>query len=280
MFLRALAFAAAVASEPPRPTRTHFVPDPTLFGVGTTIFAGSYGPVAAASVPAIAGAAGRAFALVSTLTLICWGSYDGYVCDGTHGGVQLALPVAGPFLFASDHPRDSLLNPRGTPLALGWRIALNISGAAQAVGASLIVASLLSGREVSVSDHVDRPAPARTRLLLAGGVLLAAAYGGSLLAVLPSLTGIGYRGNRGGRTIAIPLAGPFLFAALEPRDDLMNHDDSSPSPVAQGVLYGTGAAQVVGASLLVAGLLTAAPNVHITPAVTSRSMGVAAEWTW
>lgn len=280
MVLGALLLAATVASQAPSSPRTHFVPEPTLFEVGGKVFAAGYGPVAAASLPAIAGGFGRAFALGATLGLVCWNARDGYLCKGTHGGVQLALPVAGPFLFASDHPRDTLLNPKGSPLPTGWRIALYVSGATQAVGASLVVASLLAGREVSVPDHVDRPAPARTRLLATGGLLLGAAYAGSFLAAMPSLTGIGYRGDRGGRLIAIPLAGPFLFAALQPEDDLMDRGGRSPSAVAQAVLYGAGAAQVAGAVLLVAGLRTAAPNVLVTPSVTPHSMGVSAAWAW
>jgi hypothetical protein len=73
--------------------------------------------------------------------------------------VQLLVPFAGPFLFAADHPRDTVLNESGSPLSSTTKALLYTSAGLQIAGMVSIFTALAVGR------HEPAPAaPARATL--------------------------------------------------------------------------------------------------------------------
>jgi hypothetical protein len=64
--------------------------------------------------------------------------------------MQLLIPFAGPITFANSHPRDSVLNPHGSPLTGTTKGLLYTSSALQIAGVSSMLLSLAFGRSVPV----------------------------------------------------------------------------------------------------------------------------------
>jgi hypothetical protein len=73
-------------------------------------------------------------------------SHD-YWCLDANGGVQLLIPVAGPLLFAHDHPHDAALNPNGNALSRGAQGVLIADAVAQGAGIGLLAAGAFLGHE-------------------------------------------------------------------------------------------------------------------------------------
>lgn len=282
VFFLASGTARADAPEPPK----KWAPDDGLAKLGMSVFAAGYLPAAAAGLPSIGGAGARFLWVVGTLGLGPWASCSdsdtgtkdahyhqkSYLCDGTHGAFQLALPIAGPVLFAEGHPRDSVLNPKGDPLSGSAKGVLYASSITQAAGATLMIGSVAMGREEG--------APKGRSLLRTGGVLFGTAYGTTFLVDVASLAGGFVRGMNavlsprtcgdfgrrqhsvdpicgtawGGIQLAVPIAGPFLFAANHPKDEVLNPNGAKLTAASQVMLYTSGAAQALGATAMLVGL--------------------------
>jgi hypothetical protein len=123
------------APEPP----TVWRPQTSVLVTGAIVFGAGYVPAVGAALPATGGLLFRVAVTVLTIGLgaiVCSLGYgsDSYYCHGAHGGMELLLPVAGPFIFAADHPRDSTINPHGLPLGKTSKTLLYASGATQAAG--------------------------------------------------------------------------------------------------------------------------------------------------
>ena len=155
-------------------------PRKTLLLAGAGVFFAGYSPIAVAALPALGGVAGRGVLDVLTLGLheyySCHWYEDGepdfgipsrsgtngtYFCGAAHGGIQLLVPFAGPFLFAANHPHDDALNPHGAPLGDGAKALLYTSGAAQVAGGLLVVAGFATARRPEVSALVKESRGAR-----------------------------------------------------------------------------------------------------------------------
>src|SRR5262249_14936730 len=78
-----------------------------------------------------------------------------WLCRAQHGGMQLLVPVAGPFLYAADHPRDTILNKKGSSHGATTKALLYTSGGLQVLGLGLAVAAVATGKEEIVGgrDH-------------------------------------------------------------------------------------------------------------------------------
>lgn len=90
-----------------------------------TLFAMGWGGAVLPAVPSGLGLMGRFLGYVGLL------------------GLELVLPVFGPLLYAADHPKDSVINPRGGVPAPGVRALLYASSAAQTIGIALFTAALV-----------------------------------------------------------------------------------------------------------------------------------------
>lgn len=148
-----VASTPAALEAPPvdAPPHTQWQANRPLLVTGAVLFAAGYGPNLVAAAPSTVGLAGRVLLLVMTLGLPCWFSGNGsYVCDGSHGAMQLLVPFAGPFLFAADHPHDSVLNERGRPLSDVSKGLLYTSGGLQIAGLASILTALVLGRQQPV----------------------------------------------------------------------------------------------------------------------------------
>jgi hypothetical protein len=118
--------------------------DTPLFHAGMTLFAMGWGGAVLPAVPSGLGLMGRFLGYVGLLGLPLYYCDSGYYfCSGTHGSLELVLPVFGPLLYAADHPKDSVINPRGGVPAPGVRALLYASSAAQTIGIALFTAALV-----------------------------------------------------------------------------------------------------------------------------------------
>jgi hypothetical protein len=138
---------------PTRP-RTEWRANRPLLVTGAILFAVGYGPNVLAAAPSTAGVAGRFLVFVLTAgiaVLACIGSGNGYLCNGQHGAVQLLVPAIGPFLFAADHPRDTVLNERGRPLGDVAKGLLYTSAGLQIAGLGSILGAIVMGKHEPVA---------------------------------------------------------------------------------------------------------------------------------
>jgi hypothetical protein len=138
--------------QPPGP-RTHWEPNKPLLITGAMLLGAGYLPNVAVAAPSAVGIFGRAFALAFFGWVGCAlkGDTSSYICAGEHGAIQLLIPVAGPFLFAGGHPRDSIVNKSGQPLSATARALLYTSGGLQFAGAVALLSSLALGEQVRPS---------------------------------------------------------------------------------------------------------------------------------
>lgn len=137
------------ATPPPAsaaPPRMQWRANRPLLVTGAILFAAGYGPNLAVALPSTAGLVGRVVLLTLTLALPCLFNSNGYICEGQHGTVQLLIPFIGPFLFASDHPRDSVVNEAGSPLSPTAKGLLYTSAGLQIAGITSIFLALATGR--------------------------------------------------------------------------------------------------------------------------------------
>jgi hypothetical protein len=133
-----------------RPNRPLLITGGVLFGIG-------YVPNLVAAAPSTVGLGARVVLIFLTLGLACLdGGSGGYVCSGQHGAMQLLIPFAGPFLFATDHPRDSVFNKTGRPLSDFDRGLLYASGGLQIAGLASVLTALALGK------HEPVPGPKHT----------------------------------------------------------------------------------------------------------------------
>lgn len=142
---------ATLPPPPEGPPRTQWRANRPLLVAGAIMFASGYGPDAIAGLPSTIGLVGRVVILVLTVGLPClFNSSGDYLCSGQHGAVQLMIPFVGPFTFASDHPRDSIINKRGAPLSDTTRAFLYTSAGLQIAGVLSIVGSVVFGKNEPV----------------------------------------------------------------------------------------------------------------------------------
>ncbi len=139
----------------PRPQWRH---NRTLVWTGTFMFAAGYAPVAAVALPSTAGLAGRVALIFLTLGLACLDSGSGSFCRADLGALQLLIPVVGPVLFASNHPRDYFVNKSGAELSGLEKGLLYASAGVQAAGLVTLVSGLVFGRY----ERVDQRSPAKS----------------------------------------------------------------------------------------------------------------------
>jgi hypothetical protein len=259
-----------------RPPSYVWKPNSGVMTAGTAIFLAGYGPAFAAGAPSAVGLVGRVFGLVFTLGLPCILNENGtssYLCEADHGAMILLVPIAGPFLFVETHPHDTFINRAGRELSPVSTALLYTSGAAQAVGASVMVTAFALGGDTPATP--PRPGPNHS-LLMAGLLTFASAYGEAFVFSTPSLaigaaeaiTAVENLGKTNptsekplpiaGAELAIPIVGPFLFAATDGRDVALNPNGSL-SPTAKTLLYVDGAFQIAGGALMLAALADTAP---------------------
>ncbi len=142
------------AEEGPQKPQTQWQANRTLLTAGAIMFGAGYGPNVIAAVPSTVGLAGRVVLLILTIGLPCWFGGNGeYICDGQHGAVQLLIPIAGPFLFAADHPRDTILNRPGSPLPDHTKALLYASGGLQIAGIASILTAVAVGKQEPVPQR-------------------------------------------------------------------------------------------------------------------------------
>lgn len=276
--------APAPAPAPVKPQgKSSFTPDPTLLYAGGGLFMLGYVPPLAVALPSTAGLAGRILLGVVTVGLVplaCAlgdGGSDSYVCNGDHGTIQLLMPVAGPFLFAENHPKDTVINEHGRPLAPGVKGVLYAAGAAQAAGMALVVGSFVLGDSVGEDG---RPSSGKGAMY-GGAIMLGSAYALSLATAIPSLAGgtlsflEGCTGGRSsssicderwnGAMMALPIVGPFVLAGTRPRDSVLAQHGAY-SGAARALLIADGAVQAGGLALLLGGLAARSSGPSLTPA--------------
>lgn len=254
---------ATPAASAPRPVGpSSFRPNKPLLFAGAGIFAAGYLPVVGAAAPSTVGLLGRIVLFVGSVGLVpivcALGDSDGYVCRGQHGSIQLLLPIGGPLLFAENHPEDSILNVHGRPLSPFVKTALYTSSAAQLAGSLLVVTSLATAE---ANDGAGRPIRGRG-LVVAGAMMLGGGYGVALVSGFPSLLGAALTADRkknpndhfGAATLPIPVFGPFLYVANEPRDEVLSPNGHL-SGAARALLVGDGITQAVGLAFLATGLV-------------------------
>lgn len=284
-----------------------------LVRLGGGMFAVGYAPVFGAAIPSTVGLLGRAVGWVGTVGIAPFVacvlpyigeddpaagphvSHDhGYFCSGQHGSMQLMLPVAGPFLFAAHHPKDSLLNKDGAELSPTARDLLRASGVVQIVGIATGLAGLAAGSYVG-----DGPTAASSSrgledagVVLAGGAYLSTAIVGVpslFVGATTSIDGIGRAEpsglHTGGSLLTLPVVGPFLYLANVPRDDLLNPTGAPLSRTSRALLIASGSAQAAGLGLMLAatvkmprgtdGARTEQKSaVHVAPFLATRGGGV------
>lgn len=135
------------------PPRTQWRANRPLLVTGSILFAAGYGPNLVAAAPSTVGLVGRVALLLVTLGLPCWFGGSGYICKGQHGAVQLLVPFAGPFLFASDHPRDTVIHASGAPLSGTAKGLLYASAGLQIAGVAAILTGVILGRHERVEPE-------------------------------------------------------------------------------------------------------------------------------
>jgi hypothetical protein len=149
---RCTSFAVAVGLTATQPASAgEPVPNRTLKLAGGAILGAGYAPVAVAAIPAtLQIALGTAsFVLIPDYSCFTtdrtpWNKpWDDEHCVGHAGGVQLLVPVAGPLLFAKNHPKDQWLNTDGRERSGGVNGLLIASASVQALGLAMIVAGFL-----------------------------------------------------------------------------------------------------------------------------------------
>lgn len=144
--------APSPAELPPAepPPRTEWQPNRPLLVTGAISFAVGYGPNVLAAAPSTIGFAARVLLFVGTAGMalfLCIDDNGSYLCEGQHGAMQLLVPVAGPFLFAANHPHDSVLNENGAALGGTTKAFLYTSGGLQIAGVGTILAALIAGKQ-------------------------------------------------------------------------------------------------------------------------------------
>jgi hypothetical protein len=128
----------ARAEEDPEMDRWRaFMP---VFAPGAVAFLAGYVPSFVAAAPAGFRASGAPFR-----------------DPGDIGGLELAMPIVGPFVFADSHPRDASLNPNGYALSPTMKGLLIADGIAQAGGAALMLVGVAAGHRER-DEHVDKTA--------------------------------------------------------------------------------------------------------------------------
>jgi len=129
---------------------------------------------------------------------------------------------------------------------------------------------------------------------MTGIITFATAYGEAFLASAPSLA-LGFLTGYdavtsshpntkyppvAGAELAIPLAGPFIFAGAHPRDAVLNENGNDMSPAARTLLYASGAVQLAGAGMMLASLVLSSnapskgPDVTILPMMGPGAAGL------
>jgi hypothetical protein len=177
--------APAPSSGPP-PTRDRWHANRSLLSIGGALFLAGYAPTFGAALPSAAGVWIKVLIAAGTAGLYFWGkctvdrtSYDGdgrsyvdtktryradanynYLCDSTHGSVQLLIPVAGPILFANNDPRDTFLNERGRPLGDVAKALLYASAGLQAAGLVVMLGAVAAGKREPVRPSTGNAGPA------------------------------------------------------------------------------------------------------------------------
>ncbi len=256
----------------PQPPIYKWSPNNTVLTAGTAIFLAGYGPAFLLGAPSTLGLAGRVVILVFTLGLPCWSGDNpsSYVCNADHGAAVLLVPVAGPFLFATEHPHDTFINRAGRELSPVSNALAYTSGVTQAVGASVMIAGFALGHDTP--SEPPRPGPNHS-LLMAGLLTFAAAYGEAFVLSVPSLgvlfidavslTDSSSRNETkppiAGAELAIPFAGPFLFGATNGRDVALNPNGAL-SKTARVLVFADGAAQLLGGVMMLAALADSNPT--------------------
>lgn len=167
---------ALLGSRTARADEGKWRPQPTLLTVGVALSIAGYAPSAIAAVPSGVGLVGRGLALFFTVGIPCWlpgvdpdpestdeekrrslrSQTPDYLCRGDHGAIQLFVPMAGPFLFVANHPRDSILNKGGNELSTGAKVALYASGISQIVGVTSLLASAAFGGGAAPGEPAAR----------------------------------------------------------------------------------------------------------------------------
>jgi len=144
---------------------------PLLIG-GAIMFGAGYAPNFVLGVPSGLGLVGRVIILVFTVGLPClFNNNHDYLCEGQHGAVQLLLPFAGPFLFANDHPRDTLINEKGRELDGAPKVLLYTSGVLQIVGMTGILMGHALGKDQPVERPDDKKADVKVLPLVSPGAV-------------------------------------------------------------------------------------------------------------
>jgi hypothetical protein len=141
--------------DAPAQPRTAWRANRPLLVTGAIMFGVGYGPNLAVAVPSTVGLAGRiaVFVLTAGLAVLACGfggGGDSYLCEGQHGAMQLLVPVVGPFFFASDHPRDSVVNENGRPLTGVTKGLLYTSAGLQIAGLVSILTAVVIGKHEPV----------------------------------------------------------------------------------------------------------------------------------
>jgi predicted cobalt transporter CbtA len=134
--------------EPLSPS-THFVPNRSLLTAGGAVFALGYGPAMVAAAPAAIGLGYGAVGFVlhdQSIGPQAPKCVADYMCFRNNGALVLLLPVAGPIVFATAHPRDAWLNSEGG-VQSDATAGLVLGAVAQGVGLALIVASFIRGAD-------------------------------------------------------------------------------------------------------------------------------------
>jgi hypothetical protein len=186
--LLATAVATFAVTEPARAesgAKTHWVPNRPLAYAGGTVFLAGYVPAVAAGLPATGTVVLDVFTLLLAYEVAgCPGRGEadkGYVpnsrdywCLDANGGAQLLVPVAGPLLFAHDHPHDAALNRDGNALSRGAQGVLVADAVAQGAGIGLLAAAAILGQE---EPRVDDPPTRGGRRFFVSPVALGRGFG-------------------------------------------------------------------------------------------------------
>lgn len=150
--------AEAQPSAPPRPY-TQWRANRPLLVTGAILFGAGYGPNLVAGLPSTVGFVGRVVILVLTIGLPCIFGGSGYLCRGTHGGVELLIPFAGPILYVNTHPRDTVLNPAGIKPSGAMAALLYTSAGLRIAGLAAILTGVALGKQEVIypKSHASGP---------------------------------------------------------------------------------------------------------------------------